>query len=98
MRIGTGIVLGVLLTLGAAGCGSPTGNSGVATATGRTSANGNASATSAIDPNGVKYAQCMRDHGVDMADPKPGGEISLNVSKGVDPHKVDAAAQACKKY
>ena len=46
----------------------------------------------------LKYAQCMRDHGIPMEDPKPGGGISLNVPQGMDPSEVDAASQDCKKW
>jgi len=39
-----------------------------------------------------KYAACMRQHGVDMKDPKPGEGLAL--PNGGDP-KVDTAVKAC---
>lgn len=42
------------------------------------------------------FARCMREHGVDMADPDPetGGMIGLDATKQ-DPEKLDAANAAC---
>jgi hypothetical protein len=48
---------------------------------------------------GLEFAQCMREHGIDMPDPKPGSRgIQLSVKKGTSPDKVDAADKACRKY
>ena len=46
------------------------------------------------------FAKCMREHGVDMPDPKPGGDgkgmaVTLG-AEGADKGKVDAAQNACK--
>lgn len=46
------------------------------------------------------FAKCMREHGVDMPDPKPAGDgkgmaVTLG-SKDGDTSKLDAAQQACK--
>lgn len=45
----------------------------------------------------LKFAACMREHGVDMEDPEPGEPVRLQV-KGVDKETVDKAQEACKKY
>ena len=46
------------------------------------------------------FAKCMREHGVDMPDPKPagdGGGMSIAIQgDGADRGKVDAAQNACK--
>src|SRR3569833_251000 len=42
-----------------------------------------------------KYTQCMRDHGIDMADPEPGGAIKVITPSG-DPQKLKEATEACK--
>ncbi|MFI9386690.1 hypothetical protein [Kutzneria sp. NPDC052558] len=42
----------------------------------------------------LKYAKCMRDHGVDMPDPKPGEAITLPMGGSGDA-KLDAAGKAC---
>ena len=47
---------------------------------------------------GVKFAQCMRQHGVNVADPKPGDRgIKITTQKG-SKADMDAAMQACRKY
>jgi hypothetical protein len=45
----------------------------------------------------VAFARCMRQHGIDMPDPEPGGGLDL---RGVDSDtpKFQAAQQACQKY
>jgi len=55
------------------------------------------SSTNAAD-QGVKFAQCMRQHGVPMADPT-NGQIRIQMTGGPqDQSKMDAAQQACKQY
>jgi hypothetical protein len=51
---------------------------------------------------GLKFARCMREHGVDMPDPKPGpgGRIELG-GPGMGPQDkstMDAAQKACQKF
>ena len=51
----------------------------------------------------LKYAKCMREHGIDMPDTKPGrgGGIQLMAGPGTannDTRKMDEAQQACRKY
>jgi hypothetical protein len=47
----------------------------------------------------IKFARCMRDHGIEMGDPKPGQRgVQIAVPKGVSPEKAKAANEACKKY
>jgi hypothetical protein len=49
------------------------------------------------DPGGwVGYAKCMRDHGIDMPDPQPGGQISFGDSAKQDSAKLNAAMDACR--
>ncbi|WP_433248124.1 hypothetical protein [Actinomadura nitritigenes] len=43
----------------------------------------------------VKFAQCMREHGVDMKDPDPDGTIRIPTGKA-DPGTVNKAREACK--
>jgi hypothetical protein len=48
----------------------------------------------------LKYAQCMRAHGVTkFPDPKPGGGLTIGPKVGVDPNTptFKAAQQACQK-
>jgi hypothetical protein len=91
-----GVLVAVpLLLLGLAACGGGSGDS---------SGGGASDTSSSEDPQdqAVKFAQCMRDHGVDMPDPETDdkGRVRLRVGGGekIDKDKVDAAMEACKKY
>jgi hypothetical protein len=52
----------------------------------------------------LKFAKCMRDNGVDMADPQkqPGGGIIQKMGSGpgqpINQAKVDAAQKTCEKF
>ena len=47
----------------------------------------------------LAFARCMREHGIDMPDPKPGqAGIQLTLPKGKTPAEADAADKACRKY
>ena len=50
----------------------------------------------------LQYAQCMRDHGVDMPDPNfSGGRVTIRAGGPGDassPQKMQAAQKACQKY
>jgi hypothetical protein len=49
----------------------------------------------------LQYAQCMRDHGVNMPDPtfsEGGARVTMRQEKGADPDKARAAEEACKSY
>jgi hypothetical protein len=103
MRVRTGLVLGLLLTVSVAGCAGTHGGGGVATANGSGS-----KPTSSAQPGGLsdresalKFAQCMRENDVpNFPDPKfsDGGGTGISVGDGTDPQKVDAAMKTCKKY
>jgi hypothetical protein len=58
---------------------------------------GSASPTVDAQDQGIKYAQCMRKHGIQMEDPKPGGGISMRMKQG-DESKLKAAETACKAF
>lgn len=42
----------------------------------------------------LKFARCMREHGIDMPDPRPGEGVQLRMQNG-DRAKVEAAQKAC---
>jgi hypothetical protein len=101
MRTRIGLVLGLLLVLGLAGCGGGDVNNGLATANGNGAAASSGAGTDGLtdQERALKFAQCMRDNGVtDFPDPKGGGGLELNVPDGASPEKVQAAMQACKRY
>jgi hypothetical protein len=93
-----------LAALALAGCAKKNGSDRVASA-GGPKASAAPSASKLNDyQQALKFAQCMRDHGVNMPDPKPeaggGGPISIQVqgSDGADKSQVDKAQQACQQY
>jgi hypothetical protein len=45
----------------------------------------------------VKFAQCMREHGVNVPDPKPGQPLQIQGDPN-DTAKIQAAQEACKAY
>lgn len=45
----------------------------------------------------VKFAQCMRQNGIDMPDPQPGQGIQLRVEPG-NREKLEAARKACDEF
>ncbi|RVX41796.1 hypothetical protein EDD27_4367 [Nonomuraea polychroma] len=45
----------------------------------------------------VKFAQCMREHGIDMADPKPGEPMRIKM-RGGSKEKMEAAHKACEEH
>jgi hypothetical protein len=99
MRIRTALALGLLLTL--AGCAAQTEGNGIATADGAPKATATATATAQTDdPDApLKFAKCMREHGMSwFPDPQPGGGLQINIPAGTDKDKVDAAMAACKKF
>jgi hypothetical protein len=78
------------------GCSSGTGDPGVASAGG--TATPNASPTLSRYDQFVRYAQCMREQGVPMSDPRQesDGVSGPHVEPGFDKTKADAAAEVCK--
>ena len=48
----------------------------------------------------LAFARCMRDHGVEVPDPQPGGGIVTKKGEGPDPRSSEfqAAEQDCKKH
>jgi hypothetical protein len=68
--------------------------------------------TAVVDPTEapLKFAQCMREHGVDMPDPTVGdnGQVSVQIGgppggandpgQAPDPKELDAANKACQHY
>ena len=97
-----GALLALPLAVALAGCAGEVTDDGIATA-GDGSATPSASASGASDLSdeemALKFAQCMREHGIDMEDPEPGsGGFGIDIGPGSDKAKVDAAMEACKAY
>ncbi|GAA4521391.1 hypothetical protein [Nonomuraea ferruginea] len=81
------------LALALTGCGAEA--PGVASAGGDPTA----SAAPSLDreERGLKWAQCMRENGVDVPDPKPGEGIRMTMGPGTQ-EKMEQAREACKEW
>jgi hypothetical protein len=88
------LLLAVPLLL--AGCGAAPTTSGIASA-GGAAAQPTASASAPADRGEaqLKFAQCMRENGVDMADPNGSGTIRIQSKKG-EQGKTEKAMEACR--
>ena len=104
-RLRPGLALGSLvLALVTVGCGSGGEGGGIATA-GGPAAGASVEARPASEPEDLqaqqlRFAQCMREHGIDMPDPEvnDGGGATITIPDGADPQEVDAAAKECRQY
>ena len=95
--LGALAVVGLLVLAGCAGADA----SGIATATGAGGAE--PTPTSTMDPQekALKFVQCMRDHGVDMADPEFSADGGMSIQLGGGPgemEKIQAAQEACREF
>jgi hypothetical protein len=93
------VVVTALAVAALAGCGTGGKPSGVASLTG---SNGGGSTTTTVSKADTaklyaNWAQCMRDHGVNMADPtfSGDGQVSINASGG-SKASMDTAMTACQ--
>jgi hypothetical protein len=91
-------VLPLVLAVALAGCGSQDEDSTVASAGNGQRAEPSASASLSKDEMGVKFAQCMRENGVDMADPEPGKGPQVKITGGTSEETVTKAMEACRQY
>jgi hypothetical protein len=99
-------LLGLLpaLALAVAACGGGGGKSdGVASLSGAGQATSTTNASSSYPRQaGLAFARCMRQHGMNMPDPKIDADERMNqqLPPGVSPDdpKFKAAQQACQKY
>jgi hypothetical protein len=90
-RIST--ALAALLALAA--CTEPDADNGIASAGGA-----GVSVTSVAPPgavDSVKWAKCLREHGVPADDPE-GPEDKPRIPDSVSKEQMDAAAEACREY
>ena len=90
----------LLLGLSAA-CGNGSGDddSALPDAAGASSASPSGDDEADLDPEDamLKFAECMREHGVDMPDPSPGGGVRMN-GEGLSEDQMEAAQAACQKW
>ena len=99
-RILAATAVTLLLGLSAA-CGNGSGDDGSALpdAAGASSASPSGDDEADLDPEDamLKFAECMREHGVDMPDPSPGGGVRMN-GEGLSEDQMEAAQAACQKW
>jgi hypothetical protein len=94
------VVVAVPAVFGLAACGGNGGNDGIASANGGTakaSASASPSQSLSVQDRALKFAQCMRQNGVDMPDPGANGNIQIKSNSG-NRAKVQAAMQKCQHF
>jgi hypothetical protein len=94
------VVVAVPVVFGLAACGGKGGDDGVASADGGTAkASASASPSQTLNPQdaALKFAQCMRQNGVDMPDPGADGRIQIRANPG-NQSKVQAAMKKCQHF
>ena len=96
-RLLAALLLSLVLGLSAA-CGSSSGDDDGSTlpdAAGASSDTAFSDDDADLDPEDatLKFAQCMREHGVDMAVPEPGGGVMVN-GEGIPKEQMEAAETA----
>ncbi|MBC6459214.1 hypothetical protein [Actinomadura sp. HBU206391] len=98
-RLALALVLPAVLALAA--CGGGEDGDGVASAGGGEAKNAAASPSQSLSPEDaqLKFAQCMRENGVEMADPESGGGVRIQVTgKPGSREKTEAAMKKCRPY
>jgi hypothetical protein len=90
----------LVLAIGTAGCSESKKDTGVPSANGGTAAGASARPSASVDTaeQGRKFAQCMRDNGIDMQDPDANGGGGLRSLRGknIDRDKLNKALEACR--
>ena len=98
--VATAVALGttMLALAGAAACGRSAAGSEIASAGGKSSASAHPSASVDQQEQARQFAQCMREHGVDVPDPETAGGDSgpIKITGSGPPAGMDAAMEACK--
>jgi hypothetical protein len=96
MRRLTILVTSPLLLLALAACGDPAVGPDVASADGATPTASASASTSTAQGDPVKFADCLREHGVDVQ-LEQGGGMRIHGKPG-DEGKMTKAQEACRKY
>ncbi|MEV0645455.1 hypothetical protein AB0I28_09335 [Phytomonospora sp. NPDC050363] len=99
MRIKTTLLPALLaLGLGLSACGSGEGGDGIASA-GGDGAEPSSSAALTNEEAALRFAECMREQGIDVPDPDPDEDgFRMRLPEGVDPEAAKAATEVCKEF
>jgi hypothetical protein len=88
-----------LLVLALAACGDPAAGPGIASADGGGATPSATASNGASQGDPVKFADCMRQHGIEVEVPGGGGGGPIRVKgKAGDEGKMEEAQQACRQY
>ncbi|PJJ70816.1 hypothetical protein CLV46_0344 [Diaminobutyricimonas aerilata] len=93
------IALAFAMTVGLGGCAAPAADDDVASID-----SGESGETEAPDDggtaegDGVAFAECMREQGVDVGDPGNGEGLRITMPEGVSPEEAEAAMEECREY
>jgi hypothetical protein len=102
IRISTLVVLSVaVVTLAGCGGGSKTPVASVGDPSASASSNGGSDVPTDAYQRSLKFAGCLRSHGVNMPDPdpnQPAGAMPAIPAGGPDASKVSKAYEACQRY
>jgi hypothetical protein len=91
------LAVGAVLALTITGCGSsPTGNGVASVGGGAVSGSAPTSAVMSLEDSSRQFAQCMRDHGVDMPDPDPSGKPGNMADVDRNSPAFTKGMEACK--
>lgn len=92
-------LLGVLLALVLAACAHESKDDPQVASAQNATATAGPSASASSDPDApLKFSQCMRDHGITWFPDPDKGSMTINIPRGTDPKKMEAAQEACKKF
>lgn len=99
------VTVTLVLALVAMACGGSTGPEVASLESADPGANAGASPTPSTDPEeaALAFAECMRDHGIDMPDPEIDANGNMRVTIGgggpgeIDRETMDAAQEACRE-
>ncbi|MGI5163739.1 hypothetical protein ACQEU3_05220 [Spirillospora sp. CA-253888] len=99
MKVGL-VAVGIAVVLGGSACGGDGGDGGVATARSGAAATASASPTATLSKEDaqLKFAQCMRENGIDVPDPGSGDKQVAIGRQGKDREKVERAVEKCRSY
>ncbi|WP_249713928.1 hypothetical protein [Rhizomonospora bruguierae] len=95
---GTGMVA-LAAALALAGCAKDGGSDPQVASANGGERSAEPSTSPAMDPHelALKFAQCMRENGIDMEDPQEGAGVQLKLRPGQE-ETVKRAQEACRKY